>query len=217
MIRQKTFKNDVEAYRYIDRQLYNDGRLKMDTIVEMTDTEFHDACDDIIAVYVGDDWTFVVVDNPDFDEILIFKMSTVEYYAKWELFIRKDLYYQRDHTNKWVWFNIGQNGDHFVQWQDAVINASFDPESIRFEGWEDLGTEFPKTVWVKKDDDRLIMPKSVEYCFDDLEKVAELVEKSFWAEENVNFDGTNSVHIRAIFDMDDVNEYGVGKTIWESH
>lgn len=213
MIRQKTFKNDVDAYRYIDRQLYNDGRLKMDTRVEMTDIKFHDACDDIIAVYVGDDWSFVVVDNPDFDEILIFKMSTVEYYAKWELFIRKDIYYQGDHTNEWVWFNIGQNGDYFVQWQDAVINARFDPESIRLEACDDSENE----IWVKPDDPRVIMPRTVDGCFDDLVRVAKAVEDSFWAEHDMHFEGRNSLHIREVFDMNDVNEYGVGKTIWESH
>lgn len=213
---EQTFRNDADAHNCISRNLHKAGWNIVDNYVELTSTKFHiGACDGIIAVYVGDDWTFVVVENLDFDEILIFKMSTVEYYAKWELSIRQDLYDQDNHSNEWVWFNIGQDGDHMVQWQCATINGRFDPKSIRLQCWDDGDTEFPAEAWVKPDDPRAIVPKSVDGCFDDLERVAELVEKSYWLERDVLVEGRNTLHIYGIFDMDDVNEYGVGRALWD--
>lgn len=36
-------------------------------------------------------------------------------------------------NNKWIWFNIGQKGMHYVTWQCAVIKDNFDPNTIKFE------------------------------------------------------------------------------------
>lgn len=212
---RKTFKNDAYACIGISNNLHEHGWNIYDNTVKLVDIDFHDACDEIIAVYIGDDWTFVVVDNLDFDEILIFKMSTVEYYAKWELFIKRDIYFQDDHSNEWVWFNIGQSGDYHVQWQCATINGNFESDSIRVESCEWDENDNPIEIWVKLDDPRVIMPRTVDGCFDDLDRVAELVEKSYWAERDVHVEGRNSLHIHDIFDMDDVNEYGVGKALWD--
>ena len=215
---KKTFKNDESAERFITSELYRTGVLKTkwDYDVCLTDTEFHDGIDEIRDVYIGDDTTYVVVDNFDFREVLIFKMSTIDYYVNWELFIQKDLYFQEDHSNEWVWFNIGQKGDYFVTWQDVIINGDFDVASIRFESceWDENGN--PSTIWVKKDDDRMIpLHSSLSSCFDDLEKVRRLVIKSYFEERDVHVEGRNSLHIRDVFDMDDVSEYGVGRALWE--
>lgn len=210
-IKKMSFKSDTEAIRKIDHDLYKNGWDLGRYNVCPTSTKFHEFCDEIIFVYIGKDNTYIVVDNTDFGELLIFKMDSMEYYAKWELFVKRDLYFQDYHRNEWVWFNIGQSGDYFVQWQDAIINANFDSDSLRVESFDDDGN----TIWVKPDDPRAIIPKSVDGCFDDPEKVAELVEKSYWEERNVHVEGRNSLHIRTIFDMNDKNEYGLGRDMWE--
>ena len=107
---KKTFKNDESAERFIANKFYKNRIFKADSEirVEMVDIDFHEGVDEIREVYIGDDTTYVVVNNFDFNELLIFKMSTIDYYVNWELFIQKDLYFQEDHSNEWVWFNVGQ-------------------------------------------------------------------------------------------------------------
>ena len=210
MIRQN-FSNDQQAEIFIDNQMWKKGIATLDINVKITDIEFHEGADQIIEVYLGDETTYVVVDNRDFDEILIFKMSTIEYYAKWELFIQQDIYHQEDHSNLIFWFNIGQKGDSGVQWQNAIINGDFDCRTLKLQSYDNDGHE----IWVKPNDPKAIIPKSVEGCFDTCWKVAKAVEDSYWSETDVHFDGKNWLHIYACFDMDDVNEYGISKDLWD--
>ena len=214
-------KNGIDA---IETHYFNDGYdvegfvEDGDVIIICATGEFsEDYVNNVEDVFMGNMTTYVVANVPDDDSntilLEVYEMSTGEFYAKWELPIRKSFYHRKDHTNEWVWFNIGQNGDYFVQWQDAVINGNFDPDSIRLETCDDSENE----IWVKPDDPRVIMPRTVDGCFDDLVRVAKAVEDSYWKEHDVHFEGRNSLHIREVFDMDDVNEYGVGKSLWESY
>ena len=116
-----------------------------------------------------------------------------------------------------VWFNIGQKGCHYVQWQSAMINGDFDADSIRVESCYFDENDNPVTEWVTLEEYGDMMPRSVAPSFSDLQKVADAVRLEYETGEEQYMGHKNWTHIYAIFDMDDCNEYGVGKTVWEHH
>lgn len=126
-----------------------------------------------------------------------------------------DFYIDIINPNHWIWFNVGQKGDFYVQWQCAVINRNFDARTILFESceWDENG-ENPKTVWVTADEFRM-MPKSVAPSFIDLEKVARAVRDDFYYGEEQYLGHNNWTYIYALFDMGNLNEYGLGENLWE--
>lgn len=88
----KNFSSDAEAERLIDNRLFKMGINSLDINVFVTDTPFHEGADEIVMVFLGDKTTYVVVDNRDFDEFLIFKMTSSDYWLKWKDFIYDDMY-----------------------------------------------------------------------------------------------------------------------------
>jgi len=125
-----------------------------------------------------------------------------------------DIYVDVINPNHWVWFNIGQKGDHYVQWQSAVINRNFDPRTIRLEqykcGEDGLGHY---TEWVTLDEFEC-MPKSVEPSFNDAEKVADAVMRDFHGGEEVYVGHNNWTYIYNLFDMGNKNKWGLGEPLW---
>ena len=118
-----------------------------------------------------------------------------------------DFYIDIIDPNHWIWFNIGQKGLHNVQWQCAVINRNFDPRTIRLESDDDWATA----------DEFKTMPKSVAPSFSDLEKVARGVRNDFYCGESQYMGHKNWTYIYALFDMGDLNEYGLGRNLWEDY
>lgn len=116
-------------------------------------------------------------------------------------------------SNNIIWFNIGQKGCHYVTWHCAIIEDNFDPNTILFEDcvWDEEGN--PKTIWVPKDKMNCKMHKSVEKSFDDLEKVAKWIKLNYETGEDVYVGNKNWTHIYEVFDLDDKNEWGLGKPI----
>ena len=114
--------------------------------------------------------------------------------------------------NKWIWFNIGQKGSHFVTWQCAVIKDDFDPNTIRFE---DIVEDENGIRWVRKEELSCPLHRSVVMSFKDLDKVAEWVKTTYESGEEQYVGNNNWTHIYDVFDMDIVNEYGVGKSLWD--
>ena len=115
--------------------------------------------------------------------------------------------------NRWIWFNIGQKGDHYVTWHCGVINENFDPKTIRIEDciWDKNNN--PQFRWVKKEEMNCKFHRSVEHSFDDLEKVSKWVKQSYESGEDVYVGGRNWLHIYDVFDMSKKNEYGVGEVV----
>lgn len=118
-------------------------------------------------------------------------------------------------SNKWIWFNIGQKGMHYVTWQCAVIKDNFDPNTIKFEDciWDKDNN--PKIIWVTKEKMNCKIHKSVEKQFEDLDKVAEWIKDTYKSEEDQYVGNNNWTHIYNIFDMNDINEYGIAKALWD--
>ena len=112
-------------------------------------------------------------------------------------------------SNKIIWFNIGQKGSNYVTWQCAIINENCDPESIKFEDWEEDNEGNIHSKWVSKDKLKVPFHKSVENSFSDLNKVAEWVKQNYKTGEDVYVGNGNWTHIYEVFDLDNTNEYGV--------
>lgn len=55
--------------------------------------------------------------------------------------------------------------------------------------------------------------KSVEKQFEDLDKVAEWIKINYETKEDVYVGNNNWTHIYEIFDLDNKNEYGIGKAM----
>ena len=119
-----------------------------------------------------------------------------------------------NNKNTYVWFNIGQRGLHGVTWECAVINLDFDPSSIRFQDYEWNESNEPIEKWVSKEDLKGSLHKSVAMSFQDLSQVAEWVKESYQLGEDVYVGNDNWTHIYNVFDMDNVNEYGIGIPLW---
>lgn len=120
-----------------------------------------------------------------------------------------------NNKNTYAWFNIGQKGTHGVCWECAVINLDFDTSSIRFEtcDWDENNN--PTNKWVVKEKLNHKLHHSVEKSFEDLDKVAEWVKDSYEMGEDIYIGDDNWIHIYNIFDMDNVNEFGVAKGLWD--
>ena len=116
-------------------------------------------------------------------------------------------------NGKWLWFNIGQKEDYYVTWQCCVINENFNPKSIKFQDykWDNEGNYSSK--WVKKEDLSYPLHKSVKSAFNDLEKVAEWVKTVYETGNDLYVGTSNWVHIYEIFDMDNLNEWGLGEIV----
>lgn len=118
-------------------------------------------------------------------------------------------------NNKYAWFNIGQKGTHWVTWECATINLDFDPSSIRFETEVYDENDNPVEKWVRKENLNHKLHRSVEKSFEDLDKVAEWVKDSYETGEDIYVGDNNWLHIYEVFDMDNLNEYGLGKPLWD--
>ena len=118
-------------------------------------------------------------------------------------------------SNKWVWFNIGQKGLSGVTWQSAVIKDNFDPSTIKFEDWEWDNNGEPTEKWVSKEELSYSFHKSVAMCFKDLNKVAEWIKTTYETGQEQYVGYNNWTYIYNVFDMDNVNEYGVAKGLWD--
>ena len=116
---------------------------------------------------------------------------------------------------KYVWFNIGQKGMHDVTWQCAVIRDDFDPNTILFEDWDWDEDNNPIEKWVRKEDLSYSLHRSVAMSFEDLSQVAEWIKESYECGEDIYVGNGNWTHIYDIFDMNNVNEYGVAKALWD--
>ena len=116
---------------------------------------------------------------------------------------------------KYVWFNIGQKGLHGVTWQCAVIRDDFDPSTIRFEDCEWDENNEPIEKWVTKDELSYKLHDSVAMSFEDLNRVATWVKNNYETGEDQYVGNNNWTHIYNVFDMDNVNEYGVAEGLWD--
>ena len=116
---------------------------------------------------------------------------------------------------KIIWFNIGQHGLNGVTWTCGIINESFDPQSIKIEDCEFDENNVPCKIWVKKEDLSYPLHRTVEKSFENLEKVAEWVKTSYECEEDIYVGNNNYLHIYNVFDMDNKNEWGYGKPLWD--
>lgn len=116
-------------------------------------------------------------------------------------------------TNKIIWFNIGQKGDHFVTWQSGMIEDTFDPKTIKFEDYyiDENGNEITK--WVSKDKLSYTLHHSLKSSFDDLEQVSKWIKHNYETGEEVYVGNGNWTHIYEVFDMDNKNKWGVGKPL----
>ena len=125
-----------------------------------------------------------------------------------------------NNKNCYIWFNIGQkeislyssrvkSRTHGVTWQSAVINLDFDVSSIRFDTCEWDENDNPIEKWVPIEELDYKFHHSVEKSFTDLNKVAEWVKESYEIGEDIYVGDNNWLHIYNIYDMDNVNEYGV--------
>ena len=132
--------------------------------------------------------------------------SKVLVYIHWEL----------KNMAKYIWFNIGQKGLHMVTWQTAVIRDDFDISTIRFVDCDYDENNNPIEKWVSLDEMSYSFHESVAMSFADLNKVAEWVKTSYEnGGEDIYVGNNNWVHIYNVFDMDDVNEYGMAKALWD--
>ena len=117
--------------------------------------------------------------------------------------------------NKWIWFNIGQKGMHYVTWQCAIIKDNFNPETIRFQDYEWNEKNKPIEKWVPKEKLNVKLHPSVEMSFKDLNKVAKWIKDTYESGEDQYVGNNNWTHIYNVFDMNDVNEYGIAKALWD--
>lgn len=118
-------------------------------------------------------------------------------------------------SNKWIWFNIGQKGNHGVTWQCGVIKDNFDPETIKLDTCKWDENNEPHTIWVKKEEVNHKIPSSVAISFENLEKVAEWIKQNYETGEPVYVGHNNWTHIYDVYNLDNVNEYGVAIGEWE--
>ena len=136
------------------------------------------------------------------------------YHAKWEKFVLKDRYYQENHPNLKIWFTVGDDGDHYVSMHSGVIDNDFNPESLLFENATyNEETDQWKTTY---------NPEVPSYVPDHIarlcnkETLVPALQRAYNSEyPSVSLTKGQGVIIKGVFDMNDVNEYGVAKDLYD--
>lgn len=118
-------------------------------------------------------------------------------------------------SNKIVWFNVGVGNAHWSIWQTCICDGNFSPESFRFESckWDENG-ENPETIWVTREELNHTLPRETLRAFENIDELLIEVEDACLCRHDVGFRGA-VIHVYDIFDMDDTNEWGYGKPLWD--
>lgn len=118
-------------------------------------------------------------------------------------------------SNLKIWFTVGNNGTSYVYMHSGVIDADFNPDSLLFENQEfDEETGEWETTWTHDVPD---------YCYERIRLICKskglisAIESAYIRRTHKSQPITHDIGvcIKGVFDMDDVNEYGVARNIWD--
>ena len=114
-----------------------------------------------------------------------------------------------------IWFTIGSVGTNLVYMHSGVIDANFNPDSLLFENQEyNEKTGEWETTWTHN---------APDYCYERIRLLCNpktlipALENAYIFKDYKSHPITHDIGvcIKGVFDMNDKNEYGIAKNIWD--
>ena len=118
-------------------------------------------------------------------------------------------------TNKIIWFNVGFQNSQYSIWQSAICDDTFTTDSLKYETCEWDENNNSHTKWVNRKNLDYEIPKEVKAYFDDEELLLKRVHEITETGEDIFLGNNIRIHVYNIFDMNNTNEYGVAKGLWD--